>query len=339
MEIATRLDDLYLVANAAGTMGIIYWSRGDFEQARRFCQQSIDTARQIDHWWAVGRALITLGNVNDAQGQMEPAFACYEQALEIGGEIGDRQCCAWAVINMGNLYKDAGDVASALACYHFGLETALEIGDRWSVSISLIDMAEMYALQGQEEEAERFYHSGTALAHALNVNYLCEYLLSLARFYARQERFAEARQINDEARRLARESGRRRTGGEDTVYRSHLLDVRLRQALGQVDTPAALAELEEMLNGVDDGANRAQAWYEIWRLAPDHHLDGQQAADVYRGLSPAEVRGIIRRHYRAVTGEEPPPPPDLPSLPQLVPPDPAGTGELLARADAIRSDL
>ena len=339
MEIAVAIDDPRLACDAAGTMGIVHWSWGDFEKARAFCRQSIETAQKIDHWWAVGRALITLGNTYSSEGQLQPAAACYQQALEVASEIGDRQCSSWAVINMGNLYEMAGDPESALACYQLGLETALDIGDRWSISVGLVDMAEMYARLDRPAEAERFYQKGIALARALQANYLCEYLLSTARFYAGQERFEEAWRYNKEAMLLARGTCYPGMGGQDTLFGTRLLDIRLRHALGQSDAAAALAELEQMLEASGSAARRAEIWYEIWRLEPAYARDGQRADRIYRQLPPAEIRSAARRRYRDVTGQDPPPPPALLSVEEIVDRTPSVADELLARAGDVLDAL
>lgn len=100
-----------------------------------------------------------------------------------------------------------------------------------------------------------------------------------------------------------------------------------------------MTKLEQMLAGCTGDAQRARVWYELWRLAPSHSFDGQQAADLYRGLPPTDIYGVIRRYYREVTGEAPPSPPALLTLPEIVHQPSATVEQLLRRTDRVLTAL
>jgi tetratricopeptide (TPR) repeat protein len=327
------------MCDAAGTMGIVTWSQGDFERAQAFCEQSIEIAKEIGHQWAVGRAAITLGNCAASQNNYAQALVWYQMALDVASEMGDRQCVGWAISNIGGLYEKQGDLDRALACEASAMRNALEIGDKWSASIALANMGEYTAARGYPDRAELLYDKAIALGRALNMNYLHNYLSSLAEFYTDQGRYREAQSLNDKALALALQAGEERMGGEDILFKIRVLKVRLRLALGEIDLPTAVNKLERLLTACQGPEREAGVSYAIWRLDPDQETHRRTAADGYRSLYAGVPNSEYRRIYQELTGEVLPAPPPLPDLPQIAMGTDLDLESMLAQVDQILADL
>jgi len=198
------------------------------------------------------------------------------------------------------------------------LERALELADEpkrrpsLMIKLALGRMAQAFARLGQYDEAERRPQHELALGPMLRIPYyLCYALVGGAELYFEQRRYAEARQLNDEALDLAREAKR-----TQVEFSALVLSIRVRLALYEIDVSTAIHELEALQ--VEWPAEREQAAldYELWRLQPDLALSRRHAAAVhlYHALYRRTRWIDDRRRYEELGGTALPDPAPLPLL-------------------------
>ena len=75
LRVATEIDDQRGICEALDTMGMIYWSQGDWDQSVDCCLKSIAIAEPIGYHLVVTRPADTSGNVCQSQ------YAVYDAVL------------------------------------------------------------------------------------------------------------------------------------------------------------------------------------------------------------------------------------------------------------------
>ena len=229
--------------------------------------------------------------------------------------------------NAGELYRQQGQYDAALACYGRGLQIAVELNDRPSIYPIIGNIGIIRSTQGDWPAAESLYLHAIALGRALNIPYyLCEDLQRLAELYARQGRYSEAVQINNEALALATDVGQ-----QDMRFAAQLLAVRLRVVLGEDNAQAADDALATLRDTWPELAEQAAITFERWRLWGDD-ADRQRAAAIYRELDTATPNVEYRERYAELTSAALSPPPPLPPLPETLLGPPVDLQATLMRA-------
>jgi hypothetical protein len=112
----------------------------------------------------------------------------------------------------------------------------------------------------------------------------------------------------------------------------HMLELRLRVALGELTAPAACDALGALLEMAPDDMARAPILMAIWQIDSGREDARAAAAEIYRRQYGAAPSTDLRRRYYALTDEDLPPPPRLPPLPESLLGAPGRLDDLLARA-------
>lgn len=325
------LDDQQGVAETLWGMGAVYWSQLDYPSALACFQEQLAMARRLGDRQGIGKAVGSMAVAYTEYGDYAHALTCYSERLQIDLALNDRLSLAKTVGNMGIVYAELGDDAQALICYHFLLRSALELGDRQSVCVAVGNMIHVYTVQGEYAVAGRLSHQAIALGHALNVPlYLCEFLYTSADLLARQNRYAQALALNNEATEMAANIGR-----TDIQLPARLLSVRLGLAMGDLDNGTAINTLKSLLDAWPEDHEQAAISYELWHLDKSDAMLHQRTAEEYRKLYARTPNITYRRRYEELAGEGLPSPPLLPALPEGIARDPINLESLLAKVEEM----
>ena len=295
-------------------LGAVYWSQLDYARALDCFQEQLAISRCLGDRPLIGKAVGSMAVVYTEQGDYERALHCYSERLQIDLAGNDRLSLAKTAGNMGIVYAGLGAYDHALACYHFLLKSTLALGDQQNIFVAVGNMIGIYTAQEEYEVAARLSRQAIALGHALNLPlYLCEYLYASADLLARQGRAAEAIALSDEAMEMA--AGISRT---DIQLPSHLLSLRLRLEIGELDGATAINTLQSLLDTWPEDQLQAAILYDLWRLDQNATPLRQQAAGLYAKLYAKTPNATYRRRYEALTGQMLPPPPPTPPVPEAV---------------------
>jgi DNA-binding SARP family transcriptional activator len=334
-QLAQEIGDLVGVERAIGHMGLVYWQQGNHSRALACYEEQLTRAQAIGDRQAMNWALGNMGIVYEERGNYPRALEYYHQQLQIVQELGDQRSLATALENMGIVYADQGEYERALACHRTGLAIACEINARFLVAHAVGNLARIAAAQGRYQEAEALYERAVRLEVALQQPYyICEYCYNYAELLARQGRYAEARRHTDEALHSANELGRR-----DIQFGAQVLQLQLRARQKEIETPAAIAELEQLLVAWPEEKEQAAVHYAIWQLDSQQHWHSQQAAKRYRQLYASTPNIEYRQRYMELTGRELPQPAPLPPPPALVGERSLDLATPLKRVDQLLAEL
>ncbi|MBD2186056.1 tetratricopeptide repeat protein [Aerosakkonema funiforme] len=148
-------------------LGNAYYSLGQYQEAIRFHQQSLEIAREIGNRFGEGSSLGGLGNAYYSLGQYQEAIRFHQQSLEIAREIGNRFGEGRSLGGLGDAYQSLGQYQEAIRFYQQSLEIAREIGNRFGEGSSLGGLGNAYYSLGQYQEAIRFHQQWLEIAREI----------------------------------------------------------------------------------------------------------------------------------------------------------------------------
>ena len=100
-------------------------------------------------------------------------------------------------------------------------------------------------------------------------HYLCYALGNAAELYVQQQRYAEARQLNDEALDLAREAKR-----TEVEFSALVVSIRLRLALREIELSTAILELDALQGAWSAKHEQAALHYASVQINPARSTRG-----------------------------------------------------------------
>ena len=152
-------------ATALRGAGILAFSQGDYDAARRLCQESLEVAEGLGDRQGVAVALSILGSVAVNTGDYERAIALSEQSLALQREGGDRRGIAVALNNLGTI-RLGSPRAEELFVESLALNRAL--GDRRGEAFALNNLGIVRLFEGDHRQAESLCQESLTLMRELD---------------------------------------------------------------------------------------------------------------------------------------------------------------------------
>jgi tetratricopeptide (TPR) repeat protein/predicted amidohydrolase len=147
--------------------GIIYWYKGDLDQALKYHQQGFEINKELGDKQGISDSLNNLGLVHWSKGNFGQAIEYYQQSLKIGEELGGKQSIAAVLNNLGNVYQMKGDQDQAMECYKRSLILRKEIGSKDDIALSLINLGVLYRMRGDLNQAQENYQRSQTIFEEL----------------------------------------------------------------------------------------------------------------------------------------------------------------------------
>jgi tetratricopeptide (TPR) repeat protein len=167
LEITRAIGDRLEESNALGNLGIVYQSLGQYEKALDCLENQLEISREIGDRLGASNALGNLGIVYQSLGQYDRSLTYLENQLEIARQIGDRSGESHALGNLGVLRQSLGQYDQALIYLENQLKIAREIGNRLEESKIINNVAAIYQVQGLYKEAESDYQKSLEMNRQL----------------------------------------------------------------------------------------------------------------------------------------------------------------------------
>lgn len=134
--------------NLLTAVGILAWTRGDYEAARDMLSQGLDIHRSIANKPGIAEALIHLANVSQDLNDYETAERLAEEGLQINRELNNPVGTAVALIHLGNVARFRGDIPGARARYEESLALLRKVGIREFIALGLIKIMQQAFREG-----------------------------------------------------------------------------------------------------------------------------------------------------------------------------------------------
>jgi predicted ATPase/predicted negative regulator of RcsB-dependent stress response len=188
--------------------GHVMLALGQYDEAKRYYQESLTIYRSLGDRWGIAKSLGNLAILAGGAAQHMEAMQYLEESLALYRQLGDRSGVARSLHNIGNVAYLLGDFERALALRQECLRICREIGFRWGVASTLKHLGDVEKVLGQKQIAQQHYQEALSLADELHSNELRVSILnSLANLLFTMGEKSAARQAYGEALQIALQLG------------------------------------------------------------------------------------------------------------------------------------
>lgn len=191
-------------------LSYIYFSNGEYPEAKRYNQESFDIYKKIGYEWGIAYCLNNMGRIVRTEGDIEKARENYMRSIKIWERVGDMRSCMVPLSNLGAISRFLGEYDRAKEYYQRCLSLAEEIGNPRLTALSLmhigntirdkLDFYEAYKLY--KESLEHIIEIGDKQLKAVCLNNIGSVACDLGSF-------REAEKLCFESLEIKRELGNR----------------------------------------------------------------------------------------------------------------------------------
>ncbi len=164
IESREQLGDLIGLGVSLNNIGVVYHEKGEFDKSLEFYEKSLQIREQIGYKQGIAMTLNNIGNYYRYKGMLEEGLDYYRRSLDMKEVIGDKRGIAMTLNNMGKIYEEKGDFDRALDHYRRSLDIRREINDKGGVAECLCKISEMKIEKGELKEAEEFTDNAAEIA-------------------------------------------------------------------------------------------------------------------------------------------------------------------------------
>jgi tetratricopeptide (TPR) repeat protein len=157
--------------NFVGSLGIIFYSVGDFNKALRYYSETLKIFKEIGYKQGEASALGNIGIIYSDKGDLDKTLKYLKDALKIDREIGYKQGEASDLGNIGLIYRAKGDIDEALKYLKDALKIAREIGYKQGEASLLGNIGLIYRAKGDLDEALEYLKDALKILEQYNLTY------------------------------------------------------------------------------------------------------------------------------------------------------------------------
>ena len=349
-----RLEDPDILAQCAGSIGIVHYFRDDYDKSLACYEEALAFAREqadeenVDVW------LSNIAVIYLQTGAYEQALSHLQSGLALQKRLGNQEQTAVVLGNLGGTYCKLGNYQQAVVHHSEAAHLRYEWGDRAGVATNLRDLGVDYAEVGQTEAALTCFWQALTLDVALARRDACGINLGeIGCLLARQNEPALALQALTTAVTLLRLTHSRyylsrfmleqitllwpqsdwqtietlleeatqlaeAIDQSDLLFQCGVMAIKLQAAQQKITLETAVIRLTKI--PANDEAEAAAIGYAIWQIDPSQETWRQETAVRYQNLYQQAPQQQYRQRLIELTETEHPVPPTLPESPRLITP-------------------
>ncbi len=241
VEALLRAGSLERTASRCRTLfdaGQLAFFMGNYEQAKKFLEESLAIARDIGDRTRIAAALQALGMAYHGQSDMATARKYFEEALALAQALGNKRDVAAALNAIAQLHRVQGALDIAEPLYGDVVALARELGDRESIAFGLLNLAMVAVERGRVDAARTMLLEVLDIADEVGSKRAGQSALEVAAgLGARCEDWQRAARLYGAAETQTAHTGLRRDPS-DEAFLAPLMS-RAREALGAREFVAA----------------------------------------------------------------------------------------------------
>ncbi len=153
LRLSESAGDTSGVATAKGYIGGVYLAKGLLKEAVDCFEVKLKLSQELQNKKEIAIALGNIGMVHDMKGEHDRALDMYERQLAMSNEISDRLGLSNVNINKGCVHYALGQLEAARHCFQTALTLSTELGYKREIAIATGNLGEVYCEFGQYEEA------------------------------------------------------------------------------------------------------------------------------------------------------------------------------------------
>ncbi len=137
--------------------GVIYWYKGELNDAMKCYQQSLDIYEKHNDKIGIASVFHNMSLLYQSKGDLDKSIECSLLGLAIFKELGNKSRIASSLNNLGIAYKLKGDHNKALEYHQQSLVLKEEIGNKFEIGLSLLNLGVIYRDKGELKKAIEYY--------------------------------------------------------------------------------------------------------------------------------------------------------------------------------------
>ena len=157
LDINERLGDQASIAVCYHQLGILAQHRGDYDEAARQYQHALEIFERLGDQASIAVSYHQLGILAHLRGDYDEAARQYQRALDIKERLGDQASMATTYGQLGILAERRGDYDEAARQYQHALEIFERLGDQASIATAYNSLGSLAYLREDYDEAARQY--------------------------------------------------------------------------------------------------------------------------------------------------------------------------------------
>ena len=269
--------------------GIVYFEKGDFNNALSCYEKGLKLSQDLGNKLLTSIAIGCIGSVYQQQGDYEKAADHFIQDLELCEQLGDKQGIAIALGLIGELRSIEGEFDIAVDYLNHCSLLCEELGYQKGIAKAVNNLADIYYLKEDYEESVIHYEQAIRIARSIkNRLILCSSLLEKAQTLLDMQNPQTAPELVSEAREIAES-----LGNPDLSFHGQLLQAQIFHYKGTSSEGIRL--LEELLKSHSEDEKRANIYFELNKMEPDHKTTRLSALELYKKLYTKTPKFIYKK--------------------------------------------
>lgn len=159
LDIAEEINDIALISECFGSIGIVYKNQGKYLEALPYYQRALDMAIELKDTSWIAACYSNAGNVYRRIGNYQKALEYHLKALEVFEQIGEKRRVSVGLMNIGNIYEDQKDYNRALEYHSQALQLSHETNDYKRIAECLVNVGNIYSSWGSYSKAREYYEN------------------------------------------------------------------------------------------------------------------------------------------------------------------------------------
>ncbi len=265
LEISKELTHQKLTADANHSLGLIYWYKGDFQNATKYLFDALYIRELIHDELGLSRSYNNIGNILFSQKDYEGALKYYRNGLNLRKKLKDSTGLIYSYNNLGDIFSEQGFPTKAKRNYFRALDIAQAKGHRKGEAFVLYRLGVLYHSYSNPDSAKVVLNKSLNLANTNNdKDQVAKNLVVLASIDINHENFQDALDKAMEAREISEKLGAKKTmadacselalayageGQYEDAYRENLVFNKLNAELSSAEIEKALKETQYNYEG------------------------------------------------------------------------------------------
>jgi len=172
LEIANDIDDLGLISEVYGALGIVYKNQGEYAVALDYYEKALAVSIQLADTSWMAACYSNAGNVYRRLGNYTKALEYFLKALEVFEKKSESRRMAISYMNIGNIYEDQHDMNTALEYYSRALQISYQTGDSKRISECLMNIGNIYIAEKQYSTARAYFQQSIGINEQNGFNHI-----------------------------------------------------------------------------------------------------------------------------------------------------------------------
>ncbi len=207
INLAQKLNNQLLLAEAFNDEGLNYFQKGDYTAAMEFYEKALIINQSLINTFGVAHNIYNIGYIYRVKGDNQKAQENYEQALKLFESISDKAGIAKSQNGLGRIYYNQSDYTKALEYYQKALAINQPLGNKVAWAFNLNNIGLVYYTLSDYPKALEYYQKALTINQQIgnktelannynNIGRVCE---NLSDYPKALEYYQKALAINEQS--------------------------------------------------------------------------------------------------------------------------------------------